>query len=114
MISLPEPYAAHLWGQDVDVYNARQMHAYAAAAVAEERTKLMAYVDAQAAAEIDRLRSEVERLKQHAVTLAETERLVERERCARVCESHPTYGDPVQGWFDLLAAAIRAGAGGEG
>jgi len=32
----------------------------------------------------------------------------ERERCAKLVESHPTNGDAVQGWFDLLAAAIRA------
>ena len=37
---LPEPYAVHeLWGQNVDVYDARQMHAHAAQAVAAERAR---------------------------------------------------------------------------
>ena len=32
----------------------------------------------------------------------------ERERIAVLVEWYPTNGDHVQGWFDLLAAAIRA------
>lgn len=31
----------------------------------------------------------------------------ERERCARLVETQDTYGDRVEGWFDMLAAAIR-------
>jgi hypothetical protein len=33
----------------------------------------------------------------------------ERERCARLVETHDTYGDVVQSWFDLLARKIREG-----
>ena len=45
MISLPEPYAHELRGQDVDVYTDRQMHAYAAAAVAEERERICSWLE---------------------------------------------------------------------
>ena len=31
----------------------------------------------------------------------------ERERCATLVETHDTYGDVVQSWFDLLARKIR-------
>ena len=42
-------------------------------------------------AEIAELRSEVSRLKEHALVLAETARQVERERCALVCDVTPPY-----------------------
>lgn len=32
----------------------------------------------------------------------------ERERCARIVETQDANGDPVGGWFELLAAKIRA------
>lgn len=32
----------------------------------------------------------------------------EREACAKLVETQDTYGDPVEGWFDMLASAIRA------
>ena len=32
----------------------------------------------------------------------------ERERCAKLVETQDTNGDPVGGWFELLAAKIRA------
>lgn len=89
MIPLPEPYAVHeLWGQNVDVYDARQMHAHAAESVAAQD------------AEIKRLQSELSkcgkdncmgRLSREAtnwVTVASRDAAVasERERCARLCD----------------------------
>lgn len=35
--------------------------------------------------------------------------VAERERCAKLVETHPTNGDHVGCWFELLAAAIRGG-----
>ena len=55
---------------------------------------------AEARAEIERLRAEVARLTEHAVTLANTERHVERERCAAWMES--------EGRHDLAYGIRRA------
>lgn len=41
----------------------------------------------RAAAALRRMQGEIERLREHAVTLAETARQVERERCARLCDA---------------------------
>lgn len=43
-------------------------------------------------------------LERFAALVAEQE----RERCARLVETQDTNGDHVGGWFDLLAAKIRA------
>jgi hypothetical protein len=32
----------------------------------------------------------------------------ERERCAKVVENQNTYGDPIEGWLELLAEKIRS------
>lgn len=32
----------------------------------------------------------------------------EREACAALVEGQETHGDPVEGWFEILAAKIRA------
>lgn len=32
----------------------------------------------------------------------------ERKRCARIVETQDTYGDPIRGWLEVLAAKIRA------
>ena len=42
----------------------------------------------EAAAELRRLAAEVEALREHAVTLANTTFLTTVERCAQVCEAH--------------------------
>ena len=39
---------------------------------------------------------------------AELVRADEREACAQLVETQNAYGDPVTGWFDILATAIRA------
>jgi FtsZ-binding cell division protein ZapB len=66
----------------------------------------------QAADEIDRLQAEVERLREHAVVLAETARHVERERCAKVCEALQVNksGDyyPAQAFDGACRACARA------
>ena len=43
-----------------------------------------------------------------AVQCVQAAVLEEREACAKLVETHDTYGDPVRSWFDLLAAAIRS------
>jgi len=48
---------------------------------------------------------EIERLKDHAVTLANTERIVERERCAKVCEDKLTGLMPAHPAHSRLTAA---------
>ncbi len=54
--------------------------------------------------ERDQWRAEVERLKAHAVTLAETARQVERARCLEICERHCS----VEFIAQEVAADIRA------
>lgn len=63
--------------------------------------------------EIERLRAEVARLKEHAVVLANTERHVERERCAaaarEVAEGYRSteWGKAAECIGDACIAAIR-------
>lgn len=54
---------------------------------------------------IPALEAEIARLKEHAVTLANTAMYVEREACAHIAETHGTR-DPADG--PAIAAAIRA------
>jgi hypothetical protein len=55
--------------------------------------------------EVMRLRAEVARLGDHAVTLAETARLVEQERCAALCLRPAGWLTPQQ---QAIATEIRA------
>ena len=51
--------------------------------------------------------AERDRMNAHAVTLAETARLVEQERCAKLVETHDPGG--TYRLREFLAAAIRKG-----
>jgi hypothetical protein len=64
------------------------------------------------AQQVNGLEAECERLKVHAVTLAETARLVEQERCAKLCDmySRLTLNDDRKTQCGMLAAEIRRGA----
>jgi len=48
-----------------------------------------------------------DKMRDMLADFAATVQAAERERCAKLVETHDTYGDVVQSWFDLLANDIR-------
>lgn len=121
----PLPIAVQYTKHGAELFNVSQLREYAEQAVLAERQRCAALDESdrdwslleatqeslrEHMAEIKQLRDECERLKNHAVILAETARQVERERCAALFDV--TVGaTPIQDIAFLnVAARIRTSA----
>jgi hypothetical protein len=119
---LPEPFSTAeeiLTGDDCPKYTARDMQQ----AVASKDAKIQQLMADAANFHMSyRMRCdeetkdqavEIERLRDELLLCCELKRqyqeqaAAERERCAKLVEEQESFGDPVQCWFDVLAAKIR-------
>jgi hypothetical protein len=77
------------------------------------RERFRSAMERDQAAELAEMRAEVERLKLHAVALAETARLVEQGRCAQIVENYNP-GGSYHIRSSLATEIRRPGNAGEG